>query len=80
MFIPLIAEQREDVIDILSPEDSLTKLSMNDFNLDYLHVKAVGKALAGHSKLCRINLTGNFLGMYWYICLRPYVTSSFLVY
>ena len=64
MSIIHLIEQREDIIQVLSPEDSLTKLSMKDFNLDCMHVKAISKALAGHSKLCRIDLTGNYLGMY----------------
>ena len=55
-------DARPDIIDVFALENDLCNLHLADFNVKNSHLIAIGRSIAGHSKLSKIDLTGNFLG------------------
>eukprot|EP00795_Rhopilema_esculentum_P001570 gene1570-16021_t len=53
---------RDDILKAMSLENELNQLSLQDFNLDNPHLKALSRSIAGHSNLSKIDVTGNFVG------------------
>ena len=55
-------DARADIIDVFALENELCNLNLADFNVKNSHLIAISRSVAGHSKLSKIDLTGNFLG------------------